>query len=184
MYAIEKLCTSTTRQFGEGLTVWDPKMKRCRVTANGCNYKTPNNPFSQPPYTEQGYYYDAKTYVTNKNLLKFWESGWNPGFYVFKSVAGRNEPVCARGNTLLYQWCEFPRTRQAEGKGYVDVPPFKYTIRDNYKETCIIGPDYCRNRGLDYSDERNNEHCVLSGAQAFGELYFSDSMIRNFRRGT
>ena len=183
-YAIEKMCVSTTKRFGEGLTVWDPKMKKCRVTANGCNYKTPNNPFSQKPFDSQGYYYDAEKTVTDPALLNFWKGGWTPGFYVYKAVTGGHEPVCARGNMLLYQWCEFPSSRSEQGRGYTDVPAFKYTVRDNYKETCIIGEDYCKNRGLDYSNERNNEHCTISGLQQWYEFWMSEPLVRHIRQSS
>ena len=180
-YALEKLCVSTTKRFGEGLTVWDPKMKKCRVTAHGCNYNTPNNPFSHVPYDAQGNWYDPRNSVTDTALLNFWKGGWNPGFYVYKAVAGGNEPVCARGNFALYQWCEFPSSRDDE-KGMRDVPPFKYTVRDNYKETCIIGEDYCRNRGLTHSPERNNEHCVIPLGQQIAEFLSSETIVRHIRR--
>ena len=107
--------------------------------------------------------------------------------YVWKTITGSNEPVCARANSLLYRWCQYPQTRIGDegygsaGKGYTDVPPFTYAVRDGV-ETCIIGADYCKNRGVDYDNTPGNEHCYVSEEQKVGEFFASEVLVRYANR--
>jgi hypothetical protein len=193
-YAHEKLCTYLPSRFNNNLTTWDSTMKACRITKAGCDFTVNNGPFSRKIYTANGTEFDVAEKEQNKMYLDFWKDNkWTPDMYVYKAVTGsKGKPVCARANHLLYRWCEFPNTRQgkdgygSEGPGYTDVPPFKYRVLANGKETCIIGPDYCKNRGISYTDggEIGKEDCYTSGVQqAFGFI-FSDALAAYINRGT
>jgi len=189
-YAMEKLCTWIPSKFGDNLTRWDSAKKACRITQAGCK-AGPTSPFSRIPFTNNGTPIDIIGGETSKFLLDFWGplgKKWTPDFYVWKTVTGSDGPVCARGNSLLYRWCEFPASREGKdgwgssGGGYNDVPPFKYTVRDNYKETCVIGKDYCDNRGVSYSDAYMNEDCYVPEWQKVSEFLASETLVRYGRR--
>jgi len=176
-YAISKMCIMIPSQFKQSMTKWDDTAKVCRITKEGCA-ATPTNPLSRPVFTNNGTPIDLLSTEKNKNILNFWNDGfnWQPDQYVYKNVSGSTGQVCARANSLLYQWCEYPRTRTS-GKGYDDVPPFKYTVRDGV-ETCIIGKDYCNNRGVDYDGTIGNERCYVSTGQQIAEFLASSVLVR------
>jgi hypothetical protein len=164
-------------------------MKACRITPRGCAPSS-TSPFSRVVYDGFGNLLDVVETEQNTSYKDFWSyNKWQPDMYVYKMVSGQDKPVCARANNLLYRWCEYPQTRVgedgfgSEGIGYTDVPPFKYTVR-NQKETCIIGPDYCKNRGVSYDGTYGNEHCYVEEWQQLAEFLGSDVLVRYAVRGT
>ena len=100
-----------------------------------------------------------------------------------KYVTGKPGLVCARGNSLLYRWCKYPHTRigadgyGSEGMGYTNVPPFEPVVR-NGVETCIIGKDYCDDRGVSYDGTYGTEDCYVSEGQKIAEFLASDVLVR------
>ena len=188
-YALKHMCAgpqSITSQFGPNLTYWDDIQNRCRVGAMGCRASN-SSPFSREPYNADGSINNSIENETNPKIKAFWAyKGWLPDYYVWKNV-GKNtvKPVCARGNTMLKQWCEFPSTRKAEtsgavaGSGVDDAPPFIYDIRNGH-ETCYITPEYCRFKGLDFKgiDEQGNpEHCFKSEMDKIFGMFASDVLV-------
>jgi hypothetical protein len=189
-YALKKLCEgqdSITSKFGDNLTVWDSVNKKCKITKKGCEVKR-GNPISSWPYDDKGDPVDHLNSEQNTRIRDFWRNNkWTPDFYVWKNIKGSKGPVCARGNKLLLRWCNYPKTRTTgdlSGKGYDDVPPFKYTVRDDGTEDCIITKEYCDNRGVDYDSTPGDEHCVVTIGQKIGEFLLSDVFIRHVKRAT
>jgi len=185
--ALSRLCagpTSLTSSFAVNLTRWDPTSNTCHVNSAGCQ-ASDSSPFSQFKYKNNGDEKDITAEQTpDKKRLDFWASGgWSPDYYVMKRVTGKQGDVCARGNSLLYRWCKYPNTRigadgyGSEGPGYTDVPAFQPAVH-NGVETCIIGQDYCDNRGVSYDGTYGKEDCYISEGQKIEEFLTSDVLIR------
>jgi hypothetical protein len=176
-YAISKLCTEIPETLGEpGITIWDKVEKKCKVSEKGCR-PDKKNPLSQPFFHTNG---EKIEYSKNDPIYgKFWERR-PPGYYVMRTTD--KEPrkiVCAPGNFLMQQWCEYPKTR-AEGDvpGVTDVHPFKYKII-NGVEYCEITKKYCEeSKGVEYI----NKDCVVPKSQQLLEFWSSTVLVRNAKR--
>lgn len=181
-YASSKLCIEIPSQITPGLTTWDNNTKKCKITRGGCDAGT-GNPLSLYSFSANGTIYDWTKLDVSPALKKFWEVT-PPEHLVWKLISTSKEPVCARANFKLQQFCEFPGQRTGTnedvfvgnvGKGYTNVPPFRYTVRQG-KETCIIGKDYCDAKGISY--DANKEECYVSKAQEIGEFLLSSYLVR------
>lgn len=174
-YAMGKLCTEIPDTFGEpGITEWDTYDKVCRISRKGCQPDV-RNPLSQPMFDSNGGYIQ---YDDNDAMFgDFWKR-FQPGYYVWRTTKKNpKREVCARGNFLMQQWCEAPKTRsEKEEPGITNVPPFKYTIV-NGVEQCEIPPEYCRAKGVDYKDK----DCVVSDSQKVAEFFSSSVLVRSQR---
>lgn len=174
-YAISKLCLEIPENFGEpGITEW--KNKACHITRKGCQADV-KNPLSQPLFTSGGEYID---FDTNDRIFgKLWEK-FPPGYYVWRTTSkSPKTEVCARGNFLMQQWCESPKTRSdREEPGITDVPPFEYKIV-NGVEQCQIPEEYCKSKGVSY-DARNKD-CYVPDSQKVAEFFSSTVMVRSAR---
>lgn len=186
-YACKQLCTLIpSKAFNGNLTYWDNTMKACRITSEGCD-ANPVNPISRPVFSNNGTPIDLFKTEHNQRVLDFWNDGgnWIPDQYVMKYISSNpSNQVCARANNLLYQWCNYPATRTTgdlSGKGYSDVPPFEYTVRDGV-ETCVIHKDYCDNRGVSYNGTVGKEDCYVSTGQKVAEFFASDVLVRRAKR--
>jgi hypothetical protein len=184
-YALSKMCTDIpAKKLGtSGYTKWDSTEQKCRITPNGCN-ASPLNPFSRIPYNSVGSVIDYKNSESNSELIDFWKY-FDVEHLVMKKVsADPNKLVCARANTMLKRWCEFPETRTSKGdlgdyggKGYAIGPGFSYRVV-NGVETCKIGKDYCDFKGVGYDDTENKETCYVPDGQQFGEFLVGTTMVR------
>lgn len=177
-YAISKLCTEIPNNFGAaGRTRWDDRKKECKITEFGCT-PTILNPISQPMYTSGGDYMEYKD--DHRVFGKFWKK-MPPGYYQWKSTknSGRQK-VCARGNFLLWQWCERPESR-AEGHqpGITNTPRFQYNIR-NGKEECYITKEYCDDKGVSFDAAKRD--CYVSQSQKILEFFTGSVFVRSRRR--
>ncbi len=186
-YAASKLCTEIPAKIQPGLTKWDNNMKKCRITQGGCAAGV-NNPLSVYTFSANGTILDWKKLDTSKALKDFWEVT-PPDHLVWKTTTKSRESVCARANFKLQQFCEFPGQRTSKnddafagnvGKGNTNVPPFKYIVR-NGKETCVIGPDYCKSKGISYSAK--DEECYVPVTQQIEEFLLSSYLVREMRSG-
>ena len=184
MYARSKLCVDIPSQFQTGLTYWDDKMKKCRISKGGCS-PSMQNPISLYSFSVNGSILDWKKLGASDNLKKFW-SIYPPEHLVYKVVSGSKESVCARANFKLQQFCEFPNQRTSKdddafggltGKGYDRVPPFKYLVQ-NGKETCLIGKDYCDAKGMNW----NGEECYVNTYQKVMEFLLSKYLMVEMRK--
>jgi hypothetical protein len=184
-YAASKLCLEIPSKITPGLTIWDDKMKKCRITKNGCAASV-GNPLSVYSFSVNGTLLDWTTLNASPALKRFWEVT-PPEHLVWKLTSQSKEPVCARANFKLQQFCEFPGQRTSKnddafagntGKGNTNVPPFKYMVR-NGKETCIIGKDYCDAKGISY--DANKEECFVPLAQEISEFLLSSYLVREMR---
>ena len=162
-YAMKKLCTEIPSKYGKpGLTRWNEREKVCDITFSGCQ-ESITNPISQPAFTSNGRF---RNFSPGHNTFgKFWERSppEQLAWRVTKNSGGQK--VCARANTLLYQWCHFPETRaDKHTPGITNVPRFQYNIR-NGKEECMITKKYCDEKGVDFVDQQTNKDCKVSKGQ-------------------
>ena len=177
-YALSKLCTEIPKKYGRALTKWNNVTSQCQITESGC---APNerNPISQVRFTSGGAYKDFSLH--DRMYGKFWEV-LTPDHYVMKTTnTSNNRAMCSRANFLLYQWCEYPRTRGEAGKriaGVTNVEKFRYNIR-NGRETCTIPKEYCDEKGVSYS--RENQECRVPIGQKIGEFLSSKQLLRDIR---
>jgi hypothetical protein len=184
-YALSKMCTAIpARKLGTpGYTEWDKDTQKCRITPNGCNASS-TNPFSRISYNSSGYFIDYKNAESNKNLVDFWKY-FDTDHLVMKKVSAEPDKlVCARANSMLKRWCEFPDLRTAKGdladyggKGYAIGPGFEYKVT-NGVETCKIGADYCKFKGLSYDSTENKETCYVPPGQKFAEFLTGTTLVR------
>jgi hypothetical protein len=183
-YASSKLCVQIPSQFGSGLTLWDSRTKKCKITETGC-FARVGNPISYYSFTSNGTHLDWKQLNVSTNMKKFWELA-PPQHLVWKTTSqSPTTKVCARANYKLQQFCEFPAQRTSKNsdafgeytdKGYVTQQPgFKYKIV-NGKETCIIGKDYCDSKGISYDPVKGE--CYVNEGQKVGELLLSSYLVR------
>jgi hypothetical protein len=175
-YALSMLCTEIPERYGNGLTVWDPNTKSCKITSHGC---TPgvSNPLSQKTYTDAGVPFDYNQYhPTFKNFWKYSQ----PEFLVMKKTASSpDRAVCSRGSEQLYSWCTFPQNRDKKHKaGVTDAQPFQYGIIAG-KETCIIPKSYCDAKGVSYNEQA--KECYVKTGQKIAEFISSASTVRSGR---
>jgi hypothetical protein len=174
-YALSKLCTEIPNTIGPGLTRWNSTKKVCEITKQGCDPFKRGNLMSVSKYDPNtGEEYTPRVQnQRQRDFLKY----WNPDFYVMKKIKNSRKEVCARGNFLLFQWCEFPKTRGggAFQKGITNVPKFNYNVRAG-KETCDIPKSYCDSKGVSYSDSKRD--CYVKGSQKVGEFFASPAMVR------
>ena len=186
-YTRKRMCTAIPSSIKPGLTYWDDLKNSCRITAAGCNASSQNPLSRQVVSVNNGQMIDLFKTEKNQTVLNFWGpdgNKWMPDQYVMKNVTGTGSKVCARANTLLYQWCNYPQTRltgKNSGPGYNDVPAFTYAVR-NGKEDCIIGKNYCDNRGVSYDGTPGKEDCYVSEGQKVGEFFASDVLVRYAER--
>ena len=185
-YARKRMCTAIPSSIKPGLTYWDDIKNSCRITTAGCNASS-QNPLSRPVVSvNNGQMINLFETEKNQTILDFWDKGnkWVPDQYVMKKITGSGSAVCARANTLLYQWCNYPETRltgENSGPGYTDVPAFTYAVRDG-KEDCIIGKDYCDNRGVSYDGTPGKEDCYVPTGQKIAEFLASSVLVRYAER--
>tara|TARA_Y100000389_G_C17383628_1_gene475762 strand:- start:65 stop:928 length:864 start_codon:yes stop_codon:yes gene_type:complete len=175
-YALQKLCTEIPETVGEpGITKWDKNINACMVTEKGCQPEI-RNPLSQPFFHKNG---EKIEYSEDDPIYgEFWKIR-PPGYYVMRTTKNSPDvPVCAPGNYLMQQWCEFPETR-ADKKvpGVTNVPPFKYRI-ENGVEYCDITQAYCHDKGVDYKDG----DCFVPYSQKVAEFWSSTVLVRNAKR--
>ena len=184
-YAARKLCIEIPKQFTSGLTSWDERKKKCTITQGGCA-ATSTGPLSINSFTVNGTLLNWEDMNVSKNLEKFWTIH-PPQPLVWKKVKGKTELACARANFKLQQFCEFPAQRNSKnedafngniGKGYENVPPFKYIVR-NGVETCVIGKDYCDAKVMSYDPIA--EECYLSGYQQYQEFMVGTTLVREMK---
>ena len=168
-YAMRVLCTEIPITVGRGLTKWDSVRSKCEITRAGC---TPSieNPISQSPiYNDKGE--EVEPNMNHRSFSKFWKY-MPPEFLVMKTTKfSKLSEVCARGNAMLQQWCEYPSLRAPKRQhGVTNVAnQFIYTIR-NGKESCIIPREYCsEDKGVGYDD--NKKQCKLAEGQKFVEQF-------------
>jgi hypothetical protein len=178
-YATSKLCTEIPGKFMPGLTRWEGG--QCRITEFGCDANNESSPISRLGFTSNGDYISPLVMANDPMFREFWKK-WEPEHYVMKvTKKSPYKKVCARANHLFYRWCMYPAARSdqwgTEKKGYTDVPRFEYAVR-NGVETCIIGKDYCDNRGISYNGTPGKEECYVSTAQKVGEFFASDVLVR------
>lgn len=178
-YAMSKLCTEIPTYYSKpGLTRWDNAKKKCRITEYGCNPSI-DNPISHPMFTSSGEEID---YRGGGPFAEFW-SRYDPEFLVMKTT--RKSPqrkICSRGNFLLWQWCQIPRSRNdEEERGVTDTPRFQYNIR-NGKEECYIPREYCDSKGVSYNEEERD--CYVPLGQKVAEFFTGSVMVREARRAS
>ena len=179
-YAMKKLCTEIPSKYGKpGLTRWNEREKVCDITFSGCQ-ESITNPISQPAFTSNGRF---RNFSPGHNTFgKFWERSppEQLAWRVTKNSGGQK--VCARANTLLYQWCHFPETRaDKHTPGITNVPRFQYNIR-NGKEECMITKKYCDEKGVDFVDQQTNKDCKVSTSQKVAEFFSGSVLVRNQKR--
>jgi len=186
MYASSKLCVQVPGQIRPGMTRWDDTMKKCRITEGGCAASV-GNPLSLYSFSANGTILDWEKLDVSPAIKKFW-SITPPQHLVWKVVKDSSESVCARANFKLQQFCEFPGQRNSNnddafsgnvGKGYDNVPPFKYIVR-NGKETCIIGKDYCDAKVMKYDPVK--EDCYITDIQKAQEFLMSSYLVREMKK--
>jgi hypothetical protein len=178
-YALSVLCTEIPKTVGMGLTRWDSNKRVCNITKKGCDPFARNGLLSIPKYDPNTGKDDYVPRVVGRNRKSFMKY-WDPDFYVWKRTKKSNKEVCARGNFLLYQWCEFPESRAPEPtKGVTNAPPFEYNIRSG-KETCDIPKSYCDDKGVSY--DSNIRDCYVSAGQKHEEFWASPVLVRNANR--
>lgn len=173
-YAVSLLCTEIPDKYGEpGITMWDSHDKMCKITKKGCQ-AAPNNPISQPKFDPDGKIIKYDKY--HPIFGEFWKKN-PPGYYVWRTT--ENSPrkeVCARGNFLMQQWCESPKTRaDKDVPGVTDAVPFKYEII-NGKEVCEIPKEYCDSKGVSYDAEKKD--CYVKQSQKVAEFFSSSVFVR------
>lgn len=174
-YAVSLLCTEIPEKYGEpGITVWNTDNNSCPVTRKGCQPDV-KNPITQPLFDT-----DGKIILYDKDdrmFGDFWQKN-PPGYYVWRTT--KNSPrteVCARGNYLMQQWCESPKTRSDKKiAGVTDVIPFKYIVK-NGTEVCEIPEQYCKNKGVSFK----NGDCFVSEGQKVAEFFSSSVVVRSQR---
>jgi hypothetical protein len=186
-YAASKLCVEVPAKIEYGLTRWDGVKKECRITRAGCGAGT-KNPLSVYTFSANGTLLDWKKDLDSSPVLKkFWQIT-PPDHLVWKVTSQSREEVCARANFKLQQFCEFPGQRTSKnddafagntGKGNVNVPPFRYTVRGG-KETCIIGKDYCDSKGMEHDSEI--EECYIPLSQKISEFLMSTYLTREMKK--
>ena len=181
-YALSKLCTEIPGRFSPGLTAWDENTKECKITQKGCQPSS-TNPISRPPFTSSGKVI-SEANEQNQTFGWFWKK-FMPGFFVMrttKNSGGRK--VCAQGNFMLYQWCEYPESRNLEGADYIrqagvtNVPKFDYII-ENGKERCTIPKEYCDAKGVSYDAQKKD--CYVSASQKVAEFFTGSVFYRRQR---
>ena len=175
-YAISKLCTEIPETIGEpGITIWDKTEKNCKVTRKGCR-PDKKNPLSQPFFHKNG---EKVIYSEFDSLYgEFWKKR-PPGYYVWRTTdKDPRKFVCAPGNFLMQQWCEFPNMRGEPTPGITDVHPFEYKVI-NGVEQCEITRDYCeKSKGVRYE----NKDCVVPKLQQLAEFWSSSVLVRHQNR--
>ena len=175
VYAMSKLCLDIPETFGEpGLTEWDDHDKVCRISRKGCQPEV-NNPLTQPLYDSGGGYIEYEE--DDPMFGEFWKK-MPPGYYVWRTTKkSPRKEVCARGNFLMQQWCEAPKTRsEKEEPGITNVPPFEYKVVNGVEE-CHIPKAYCDSKGVSYDAE--NKDCFVSDSQKVAEFFSSTVMVRS-----
>ena len=148
LYALERLCTLIPSEYDKGLTQWDSRAGKCRYTPKGCT-PSATNPLSQLTFTSSGMPADFP--VDHPKFGNIWQH-YVPDMYVMKSTStSGGRPICARGNSLVYQWCQYPQTRGGGEQipGLTTVPKFRYQIV-NGEETCVIPEEYCALHNYNY----------------------------------
>lgn len=149
-YALQRLCTLIPSQYDTGLTVWDPQTSTCKFTPKGCT-PGPTNPLSQWPTSSSGMQLEFSS--KDKHFGNIWQYA-KPDMYIMKATSNSNgRTICSRGNSLIYQWCNYPQTRGGgeQMAGLTNVPPFSYNIVRG-EETCTIPKLYCLEHGYDYDN--------------------------------
>jgi len=176
-YAMSKLCLEIPEKYGEpGITEWGNYDKVCRVSKKGCQPDV-RNPLSQPMFGSGGEYIE---YDENDSMFgEFWKKT-PPGYHVWRTTKkSPKTEVCARGNFLMQQWCESPKTRSdKEEPGVTNVPPFEYKLV-NGVEQCHIPKSYCDSKGVSYDAE--NKDCYVPDSQKVAEFFSSTVMVRSGR---
>ena len=180
-YAMMFMCTEVPQKLTgrTGDTYWDFAKKQCRFTKQGCTPES-RNPFSQPMYDSNG---KAMDYSNNGGVYdKLWAKN-PPSFLQMKAIktkSGYSELGCGRGNFLLQNWCDNPKSRADKSKpGVTNVDGFRYYINTAGKETCSIPKSYCDEKGLDYSTR--TKQCYKNTLQAIGEFVIGTTIIREAR---
>jgi hypothetical protein len=183
-WAIKQLCIEIPNTVGSHLTRWDRHEGTCKFTEEAC---TPGelNPISQIKFDVAGN--ELEINRSHRLYGKFWKK-YEPDFLVYKGTKfSPHTPVCSRGNYLLKQWCNYPKTRNDERrndgkktKGVTNAKPFIYLVDGNGKETCDIPKEYCDDKGISFDE--NNLECYVTNSQKWGEFFSSTHLVRSIKR--
>lgn len=169
-YALGQMCVSVPAKYGNyGYTKWNSKTQQCLVTEQGCQ-PGPTNMISQWPLDGAGNVINFADQPKSR-YHDVWKYAPADLFVMKATRQSGGRPVCSRGNALVYQWCDFPKTRGqgAEVPGLTNVVPFKYGVQ-NGKETCLIPKDYCATHAYDWDQKTLQcyEPPGLQAAEFFG----------------
>ena len=180
LYALEKLCKEIPNilTFRNGDVNFDRRMMKCRFTKQGCN-PTPRNPFSRKLYNDDGTDIDFKK-TSGGAYKELWEMN-EPDFLVWRKNKSGVQ-ACRRGNFLLQNWCENPKSRSENGKkvaGVTDVPKFTYFVDTQGNESCEVPKEYCKDKGQSYSSSKKK--CFVPDGQAALEFVTGTTLVRSAR---
>jgi hypothetical protein len=183
-YAIQKLCDYIPKVLTHRSNDTNYINGKCTITRQGCNANDSRNPFSRKLYDESGNFIDFKK-TSGGNYQEIWKKN-PPQFLVMKRIKTKSgkpgDIVCSRGNFLLQNWCENPKSRSANGKsvpGVTNVPSFKYFVNTNGEESCEIPKSYCDKKGQSY--DSSTKKCYVPGGQSALEFVTGTTIVRMAR---